>query len=100
MIGSDNTPLVSFLVLTMNRSTEIEPCLESIFAQDYPNYEVIVIDNASVDNTCSVVSEKFPKAKLFRMEKNLGAAGGRNVAFSKSVGEICIVIDDDAKLSD
>jgi len=93
-------PLVSFLILTMNRSRELIECLESLFKQDYLSFEVIVVDNASSDDTLKVVASKFPQVRLNALPENLGAASGRNEAFAMARGEICVLIDDDAVLPD
>lgn len=90
-------PLVSILVLTMNRASALEGCLRSIGTQDYSAYEVVVVDNASTDETPSLVREQFPEVRYFRMERNLGAAEGRNQAFALARGEVCVLIDDDAE---
>ncbi len=93
-------PLVSYLVLTMNRVEELTLCLESIREQDYPNIEIVVVDNASDDNTEEMVRDRFPEVRLRCLGENLGAAQGRNEAFSMARGEICVVLDDDAALPD
>ena len=100
--GAPNAPfpLVSYLVLTMNRVEELSLCLESIREQDYPNIEIVVVDNASNDNTEAVVRDRFPEVRLRCLDENLGAAQGRNEAFSMARGEVCVVLDDDATLPD
>lgn len=52
---SDPTPLVSVLVPARNEACRITPCLQSLVAQDYPNYELIVLDDHSEDATAAVV---------------------------------------------
>lgn len=92
-------PLVSYLVLTMNRSRELSRCIESIREQEYPHLEIVVVDNASSDGTGEMVRKNFPEVRYRRLRENLGAAQGRNQAFSMARGEICVVLDDDAELA-
>ena len=51
MIESIDKPLVSIIVTTKNEENNIVHCLKSIRSQNYPRIEVIVVDNASADNT-------------------------------------------------
>jgi GT2 family glycosyltransferase len=93
-------PLVSYIVITMNRADELAGCLESIGAQAYPSKEIVVIDNGSTDNTAELIAKKFSNANLVRLETNQGVAGGRNRGAEAAHGEICIFIDDDARFAD
>lgn len=99
---SQNCPKVSFLVICYNRKKDVEVCVRSILQQHYPNYEIIVVDNASQDGTEEVFSADLgkPPVQYFRMEANLGVSGGRNEAIARANGDILITIDDDAKLID
>ena len=98
VLEKQSCPLVSFLVLTMNRSHELIACLESIFKQEYLSFEVVVVDNASSDDTLKEVESRFPQVRLKALPDNLGAAAGRNKAFEIARGDICVLIDDDAVL--
>lgn len=93
-------PLVSYLVLTMNRVSELETCLKSITRQTSDRYEIVVVDNASSDETPQMVEDRFPDIVYKRLTENVGAANGRNEAFATARGAICVLIDDDAELMD
>ena len=54
-------PLVSIVVVTYNQSKYIIECIESILLQDYPNKEIIVVDDCSTDNTKEILSEYIIK---------------------------------------
>lgn len=66
-------------ILTWNRWDELVRCLESCNRIDYPNYEVIVVDNGSEDWTVPVVQRDFPWATLIENGENLGFCRGNNV---------------------
>ena len=68
-------PLVSILIPVYNRANMIADAIESALAQDYPNIEIIVVDNCSTDETFSIC-EKYAevnKIRLFRNDENIGA---------------------------
>lgn len=89
--------LVSYVILTCNRWKDLERCLNSIEKQDYPDIEIVVIDNNSSDGTPDLIS-KYPKVKYRRLDYNSGVCQGRNIGFQEASGEIIIVIDDDGEL--
>ena len=69
-------PLVSLIITTYNHSKCIEAAMDSALAQDYPNLEIIISDDASTDNTVEIIQkyvEQYPqKIKLFTANKNNG----------------------------
>ena len=88
--------LLSVVIITRNRCASVIECIESIQAQDYPNTEVLVIDNASSDDTCTTLQTRFPDIRLLMQATNTGVPGGRNIGIREAKGEICVCIDDDA----
>ncbi len=89
---------VSVLVLNYNGRSFIEACLESVFAQQHPLHEVLVIDNGSVDGSVSLVRERFPQAKVVEAGSNLGFAGGMNLGIRESSGELLFLLNPDVVL--
>ena len=59
-------PLVSIIIRTKNESFWIGKCLHAIENQSYSNYEIIVVDNSSSDNTLGIIRRNFPKVKIIR----------------------------------
>lgn len=55
-----NLPLVSYIIITMNRQDELKICLSSLREQDYPHRQTIVVDNGSSDGTVEMIREQFP----------------------------------------
>ena len=93
-------PLVSYIIITMNRSDELADCLANVREQDYPHKEIIVVDNGSTDDTGEAVKNNFPEVRYIYLENNLGVSGGRNKGTLAAQGEICIYLDDDARFTD
>ena len=77
-MSENSVPRVAVLILTWNRVNEVVPCLESFSCLDYPNYEVIVVDNGSEDETVPTVHQLFPWVTLIENGENLGFCKGNN----------------------
>lgn len=95
-VNRQKFPLVSVVVATLNGSNRIGPCLESLARQTYPKdrYEVIVVDDGSMDDTARVARAKG--ARVIRHEVNQGVSAARNTGLGAAKGEIIAYIDDDA----
>ena len=94
----ENFPLVSIAILTRNRSSEVCRAIQSIYDQDYSNFEVVVVDNDSEDNTIELIKERFSKTRIIKLHSNLGVCTGRNVALANCSGDVIFTLDDDAVL--
>lgn len=97
-----SVPSVAVIVLTWNRPHELIDCLDSFACLDYPNYETVVVDNHSEDDTVQIVRERYPWATLIVNEDNLGYVGGNNVgiryALDRGFDYVCI-LNSDTKVS-
>lgn len=71
-------PKISAIIPTYNSWFTLRPCITSLFKQTLIPFEIIVIDNASLDDTSKNIQKEFPKIKLIRLDKNTGVTGGRN----------------------
>lgn len=72
------SPKVFVLILSYNGVKWLKDCLPSVLAMDYPNFETVVIDNGSSDNTQEFVREQFPQVQLVTLRTNHGYPGGFN----------------------
>jgi glycosyltransferase involved in cell wall biosynthesis len=89
---------VSIIIATYNRSEMIKRNIEAHLRQSYDDYEVIVVDDASSDDTAEFLMElqkKERRIRFFRNNKNLGAAIARNVGIKNARGEMLGFTDDD-----
>ncbi|MFX0210926.1 MAG: glycosyltransferase family 2 protein [Candidatus Hodarchaeota archaeon] len=89
-------PLVSIIVLNWNGKNVIRQSLDSIRKLEYPNIEVIVVDNNSTDGSEKIISEEFSEFLLVRNSRNLGFAAGMNVGIRKAKGEMILLFNNDA----
>ena len=91
-------PLVSVNLTTHNRSHLIERALKGILNQTYKNYEIIIVDDASSDNTKEIIKKyqkRNKRIKYIRHKQNKGLATARNTALKHSKGKYIAFLDDD-----
>jgi GT2 family glycosyltransferase len=86
---------VSIAVITANRAQMLDECLQSLLASDYPVHEVIVLDNASTDETPQLVAAQYPQARYVRNERNMGLSFCHNQAMHMFTGDCVFLVDDD-----
>ena len=89
-----DTPLVSIVIPTYNRSELLRMSVESALAQTYPNVEIIVVDDGSTDDTAALVSQYTDQVTYLKQD-NQGVAAARNAGFRASAGEYATFLDDD-----
>ncbi len=92
-------PLFSIVIPMYNRQREIRRAVESCLAQRFGDFEVIVVDDASQDDSAAVVaSYSDPRIKLVRHEQNRGECPARNTGVAASLGEWVVFLDSDHAL--
>src|SRR5437899_4319943 len=87
-------PSVSVVVCTFNGASTLRACLDGLGALDYPDYEVIVVNDGSTDATAAIAA-RYP-VRLITTE-NRGLSSARNAGLRAATGEIVAYIDDDAR---
>jgi glycosyltransferase involved in cell wall biosynthesis len=91
-------PLVSVYMPTKNRLDLLNIAINSVLAQDYPNTEIVIVDDGSTDNTPKLLeqlAQKHENIKFFRFEQSQGACSARNWAIKNANGEFVTGLDDD-----
>ena len=97
-MNAKQSSLISVIVLTWNGAAYVEECLVALLAQDYPAFEVIVVDNGSSDGTPDLVAERFPGVKLVRNSCNLGFAAGNNAGLQAARGDLLVLLNQDTEV--
>ncbi|MEM8886815.1 MAG: glycosyltransferase family 2 protein [Bacteroidota bacterium] len=93
----DRKPKISLLIYTYNRAHLIEESIHSVLNQSYRDFELVLVNNGSTDNTRQVLDKyaEHEKVRVIHVEKNLGSAGGMNFAFDNIGGEWFAQMGDD-----
>ncbi|MDO9547944.1 MAG: glycosyltransferase [Candidatus Marinimicrobia bacterium] len=93
-MSSSDKPLVSIIIPTYNRARYLRQSIESALSQDYTNFELIVVDNGSTDNTPEILASFGNKIKCLKEEKR-GTSASRNKGLRAAQGEFIAFLDDD-----
>jgi GT2 family glycosyltransferase len=89
----EETPRVSVVVCSYNAAVTLEECLRSLCALDYPDYEVIVVDDGSTDNTTEILA-RFPEVRaIHQLHRGLSVA--RNTGLGCATGSVIAYTDSD-----
>ncbi len=92
------TPLVSIMMTTFNRADLIGEAIKSVLGQTYQNWELLILDDGSIDDTATVVSDFVAhdsRIKYFPAPQNLGITKNRNRGLELSIGKYIAVLDSD-----
>lgn len=87
-------PLISVIIPTFNRGHCLEESIRSVRDQNFPDFELIVVDDGSVDNTIEVVNQ-FPDIRFIRLDKNRGVSFARNCGLKQAQGDWIAFLDSD-----
>jgi len=102
----NHLPEVTLYTCNYNQGKYITDCLDSMFEQTYKNYEVIIIDDCSTDNSVNIIAEymtniskdKASKIKVYRNDRNIGLPASSNKALNYARGKYLMRIDSDDML--
>ncbi len=95
-------PMVSILIPCHNEEASIDETIEGVMQQDYPNFEVIAVDDASTDRTREALANlqaRHPRLRVVTLATNQGKAVGLTMAAMASRGEYLVCVDADAVLA-
>ena len=101
MRNHNTWPTVSVIILNFNGKEFVENCLKTVLDTDYPDFEVITVDNASTDGSIELIEKSFgtdSRVKIVRNKENLGASGGKNVGIKVAKGKYIALLDNDTKV--
>lgn len=90
-------PKVSLLILNWNGIAFTVKCLDSLLKTKYPNFEIVLLDNGSINDEADILRKKYQKKgiKVISSNTNIGYAAGMNKAYKASSGEYIMILNND-----
>ncbi len=91
---------VSIIIPNYNGQKHLGACIDSLHRLNFPreDYEIIIVDNASSDNSCEFILSTHPDVVLIKAEKNLGFASGCNLGITNSLGKYIVLLNNDTRV--
>lgn len=91
-------PLVSIVSVNYDQPEVTCEMLASLEKVTYPNFETLIVDNASPTKSPNIIKEKYPEIQLIISKKNLGFAGGNNIALKQVKGDYVLLLNNDTEV--
>lgn len=89
---------VSVIVLNWNGRQFLPECLDSLAAQTWRDFEVVLVDNGSADGSAQYVRDNYPWVKLVELPENIGFAAGNNRGLEAATGEFIVALNNDTRV--
>jgi GT2 family glycosyltransferase len=89
------SPLVSVIIVNYNGRGFLQSCLESLYNQSYPDFELIIVDNGSTDESVQFIRKSFPSVVIIENKENLGFAIGNNQGIKVAKGKYIALLNND-----
>lgn len=93
--SNQNNPLISIVIINYNAGDLLINCVNSILKTDYSNYEILIVDNNSTDQSHLKCKKMSDSIKLIENKKNLGFCEGNNVGINQAKGEYIVILNPD-----
>ena len=97
-MNEKNGLMVSVIIPSYQNGEELPQAVDSVLEQDFTNFEIIIVDNASTDDTSAICSQlllRDSRINVIRLEQNCGPAGARNAGVEKARGKYLAFLDAD-----
>jgi len=88
-------PSISVIIANLNGERYLADCLQSLADQTFRDFEVIVVDNGSTDNSLALLRKDFPWVKVIALESNTGFARGNNIGIEASSAKYVVTLNND-----
>jgi len=98
MSTKQEQPLVTIVTVHYDQQETTYEMLDSLRKVTYPIFETFIIDNAFPSSSPFVIKEKYPEVELMISDKNLGFAGGNNIALKQVKGDYVLLLNNDTEV--
>lgn len=94
---TDLAPRASVIIPNWNGAHLLRDCLDSLRAQEYRDFEVIVVDNASTDESLRLLEREYPEVRVLALDRNYRFAGAVNRGIAMARGEFVVLLNNDTE---
>ena len=91
-------PVVSIIIVNWNGRLIFQTALISLAEQSFRDFEVVLVDNGSVDDSVSFVTEHYPWVKLVILNENTGFSIGNNYGLQHAIGDYIVTLNNDTRV--
>lgn len=91
---------ISIVIPNYNGLKYLKDCIDSLSMQSFKYFEIIIVDNNSIDGSCEFILENYPKVKLISLDKNYGFSRAVNEGIKVSTGEYVVLLNNDTKVDE
>ncbi|CAG0950220.1 N-acetylglucosaminyl-diphospho-decaprenol L-rhamnosyltransferase [Gammaproteobacteria bacterium] len=92
------SPTASLILVNWNGAQHVPICFNALRQQTVRDFEIILVDNHSHDNSLELLARDFPEVKVIALQENLGFAGGSNVGIRAAQGDFIILLNNDTEV--
>lgn len=86
---------ISIVIPNYNGEKYLKVCLDSLSRQTFNSFEIIIVDNASADNSCKLIEKEYPYIKMIKLNENTGFSKAVNIGIRASSGEYVVLLNND-----
>ncbi len=97
-MATDKNKKISVIIPNLNGRNFLIPCLASLRQQNFQDFELIIVDNGSSDDSITIIKREFPEATIYNFTKNEGFSRAINQGISLSTGEYIFLLNNDTEL--
>lgn len=97
-MGNSPDPRISVVIPNWNGEALLPPCLNTLRAQTFRDFETIVVDNASTDGSVPLLQRDYPEVRVVKNPVNLGFTGGVNVGILAARGQVIVLLNTDVEV--
>ena len=95
---NESLPTAAVVVVNYNTPDDVPACLDALAALDYPQVELLLVENGANDGQAATLGDRYPAVRVLTAPRNLGFAGGANLGWAASEAAVLAVVNPDVRV--